>query len=101
MTGLGQVAPLPLARPPIHIRGMKGKEGWAAFVLVKVIVCAISGVAHYRRMTGVPLQMSQSNKLVSDDLWEGMGDNVPVHYTCAEHHASPSPSPRLVIGVSL
>lgn len=101
MAGLRQVALLPLARPPIHIRELKGREGLVAFVLVKVIVCAISGVARCRRMTGVPLQMLQSGKLVSYDLWERMGDNVPVHYTCAEYHVSPSPSPRLVIEVSL
>ena len=58
---------LPLAQPPIRIRELKGQRGLAVFVPVKVIVCATSGVARYRRMTGVPPRMLQSYKLISDD----------------------------------
>ena len=101
MTGPGQVALLLLVRPLIRIRELKGKEGLAAFVLVKVIVCAISGVARCRKMTDVPLRMSQSNKLVSEDLRERTECSVPVRYTYAEYPAFPSPAPRLVIGASL
>ena len=57
MKGPGRVALLPLAQLPIRIRELKGKEGLVVFVPAKVTVCATSGVAHYRRMTGVQLRM--------------------------------------------
>lgn len=40
MKGPEQVVLLPLAQPPIHTRELKGKEGLAVSVPVKVIVCA-------------------------------------------------------------
>lgn len=56
MKGLGRVALLPPTRFPIRIRGLKGMEGRAVFVPVKVTVCATSGVVRCRRMPGVQHQ---------------------------------------------
>lgn len=75
-------------------------RGPAVFVPVKVIVCATSSVARYRRMPGVLHRMWKSEGWVSGGRLEHMRRNILVHYTFAEFRAFPSLTPGLVIGVS-